>query len=207
MKIAIWGLGGAAKDAFEVYRAKRSWPEQNELVGFLSDWAPAMFSLGDFPFLGGIEWVRQHPDVSLIVAIGNPATRKEVVRRLEIEGAKFGMLVHPTALISHGAMISPGSVFCAYATIGVDAKIGAHAWIAQHCAVGHDTQIADFVSMYPHAVVGGGSTIGEGATFCSGAHVKDHTAVGAWSVVGMQAAVIRNVMPGAMALGVPAKER
>jgi hypothetical protein len=68
----------------------------------------------------------------------------------------------------------------------------------------HDDDVADFVTIAAGVRLGGGTRLARGAYIGSGALIRQHTAIGAWSLVGMGSAVLGDVPPGEVWVGSPA---
>ena len=66
--------------------------------------------------------------------------------------------------------------------------------------------IEDFVSVYPSASISGNVLLEEGVTIGTGARILQGITVGKGSFVGAGAVVTKDVAPGTIVAGVPAKE-
>jgi len=73
------------------------------------------------------------------------------------------------------------------------------------CTVGHDAIIEDFVTLYPGVHVSGNVYLEEGAEIGTGTAIIQGVRVGAWTTVGAGAVVVKDLPPGVVAVGVPAK--
>ena len=82
---------------------------------------------------------------------------------------------------------------------------GAHCQIHYNATVGHDTVLGDFVSVFPGANVAGSVRLGAGSTIGSNAVVLQGITVGAGAFIGAGAVVTRDVDPGCVVTGVPAR--
>ncbi len=74
-----------------------------------------------------------------------------------------------------------------------------------NAAIGHDTVLEDFVAVFPSANVAGSVRLGAGSTIGSNAAVLQGLTVGAGAFVGAGAVVTRDIEPGCVVAGVPAK--
>lgn len=83
--------------------------------------------------------------------------------------------------------------------------MGTHCQIHYNATVGHDTVLEDFVSVFPGANVAGAVRLGAGATVGSNATVLQGITMGAGAFVGAGAVVTRDVEPGRLVTGVPAR--
>jgi UDP-3-O-[3-hydroxymyristoyl] glucosamine N-acyltransferase len=74
--------------------------------------------------LSGINVVKPHQtEEELIISIGNNAIRKKIV---ETNNFRYGVAIHPTAIVSPSAVIGEGTVVMQGVIIQADAIIGKH---------------------------------------------------------------------------------
>jgi UDP-N-acetylglucosamine acyltransferase len=71
--------------------------------------------------------------------------------------------------------------------------------------IGHDCKIQSKVKITSLVQVGGYSTIGFGANIGLSASLHQWTVIGAFSMIGMNSTVTRNIPPGSLALGSPTR--
>jgi len=115
----IYGAGGLGKEiaalVYEINRDKPAW----ELRGFFDDAWPAKSDWYDLPVVGNMEKLKIWEEkISLIVAIGNPQTRKQIIQDLPSERFQFPTLIHPSAVfynrdrinIGEGSIIGAGTI-------------------------------------------------------------------------------------------------
>lgn len=138
----------------------------------------------------------------MIVSIGSNAVRKKVVEKLN---CKFGVAIHPTAVVSPSAEIGEGTVIMAGAIINAGAKIGKHCIINTGASVDHECVVGDYAHIAPHATLCGLVHVGEGTLMGVGSCAIPCIKIGSWSTVGAGSAVVRDVEDGATVIGVPAK--
>ncbi len=117
----------------------------------------------------------------------------------------FAPLVHPRAYVSPMATLGPGVFVGAGAVIGPGAVLGEHVFVNRGVTIGHDTQVGAFARLMPGCNVGGHVRIGSGATIGMGANVIEELDIGIDTVVAVGAVVTRDVPPGVVAGGAPAR--
>ena len=203
--IVIVGAGGFGREiAWLVDDINRDKPTY-DLVGFVDDGASS--TPEGYPVLGGMDrWLSdRRTDVHMICALGDPVTRWKVATRLSAAGYRFATLIHPTVKRSRHVRIAPGGMICADNILTTNIDIGAHALLNLDCTVGHDSKLADFVSMMPGVHISGDVTTEVGAYFGTGAAAINGVRVGAWSVIGAGAVVSADIPPAVIAVGVPAR--
>jgi sugar O-acyltransferase (sialic acid O-acetyltransferase NeuD family) len=203
--LGIVGAGGFGREvawlAEEINKEKPTF----DLVGFIDD--VALSTPEGFPVLGNIDdWVSSgRTDVHLVCALGDSVARWRVATRLSQAGFQFATLVHPTVKRSRYVRIGPGGMICADNVLTTNIEIGAHALLNLDCTVGHDSRLADYVSLMPGVHLSGDVTTDIGAYFGTGAVVINGVRVGAWSVIGAGAVVSSDIPRASIAVGVPAK--
>jgi acetyltransferase-like isoleucine patch superfamily enzyme len=71
--------------------------------------------------------------------------------------------------------------------------------------VEHDCVVGDDAHISPGAVLAGGASVAAGAWVGANATVLPRIEIGAWAVVGAGSTVTRNVAPGLIVVGTPAR--
>jgi sugar O-acyltransferase (sialic acid O-acetyltransferase NeuD family) len=177
-----------------------------EFVGFLDDRADLHGqSLLGYPVLGGVEWAASHPDVEIALGFGHPWTRYRVVQNLRATGSKFATIVPPRAEISPSACIGEGTVIFSGCVISSGAQLGSFVYLNYLSIISHDAQVSDYACIMGHAVISGEVRVGEGAFIGAGAITRQGVSIGDWSLIGAGAAVVGDIPPLCVAVGVPAR--
>jgi sugar O-acyltransferase (sialic acid O-acetyltransferase NeuD family) len=203
--LGIVGAGGFGREvawlADDINQEKPTY----DFVGFIDDGASS--TPEGYPVLGDTDWWISdgRTDVQLVCALGDPVTRWKVATRLSAAGFGFATLIHPTVKRSRHVRIAPGGMICADNILTTNIDIGAHALLNLDCTVGHDSKLAEYVSMMPGVHLSGDVTTDIGAYFGTGAVAINGVRIGAWSVIGAGAVVSSDVPRGMIAVGVPAK--
>jgi sugar O-acyltransferase (sialic acid O-acetyltransferase NeuD family) len=141
-------------------------------------------------------------DTKFVICIGDNKKRKENV--FEILG-NFGIVIHPSSIISKSAFIGVGSVVLASTVINSFVKIGQHCIINTNSTIEHDCILEDFVHVSPGATICGNVSIGCGSHIGAGSVVIPGIKIGSWSVIGAGAVVIDDVPDNATVVGNPAR--
>ncbi len=155
-------------------------------------------------------WEQWQPDPEAPCLMGSIGRSRRAIAQFFAE--KFGIgperyantihpsaVVPPTTQIGRGVHISPGVVVAPYAGLGDFVVLN------RSCSIGHHTALGDYVSINPGVTVSGVCCIGRGVTIGSGATVLDQIAVGEGSVIGAGSVVTKDIPPGVVAYGVPAR--
>jgi sugar O-acyltransferase (sialic acid O-acetyltransferase NeuD family) len=114
-------------------------------------------------------------------------------------------LVDPTAVVPSTADIGHGAYLNAGAVLGSYAVIGCHANVNRSSSIGHDARLSFAAATGPGAVLAGGVVVEAGAFIGAGATVLPEVTIGTGAMVGAGAVVTRDVAPGDVVLGNPAR--
>ncbi len=114
-------------------------------------------------------------------------------------------IVHPAASVCESARLGAGTQVLARAVVAADAVLGAACIVNHAASIDHECVVGDGVHVAPGATVCGLVTIGARAMVGAGAVVLPRLSIGEDAVVGAGAVVTRDVPPGAVVRGSPAR--
>ncbi len=140
-----------------------------------------------------------------VVGIGNPKIRQKVVGELPPETA-FETLVHPSAVLSQWVKVGEGSIICAGCVLTCQIVLGKHCHLNLNTTVGHDCTFGDFCTVAPGCNISGNCTFGNRVDVGTQAAFKQHVEVCDDAVVGMGAAVVKDIREAGTYVGIPAKK-
>lgn len=208
-RLIILGAGALGREVAEAVRASNAVDPTRDLIGFLDD-APEAVDVDGLgaPVLGPLADAKEFTDARFVFAIAsphNPGLRAEVAARLDIDPARFVIVVHPSCSIAPSTRIGEGSVLLAGVVATAAVEIGRHVVVMPNVVFTHDDRIGDFATFGAGALVAGRSTIGSGAYIGAGATVRENVEVGAGALLGMGSVVTRDVPAGEVWAGVPAR--
>lgn len=202
MHLAILGASGHGKVAADAAE-QAGW----QSVVFFDDAWPGRKANGPWAVEGNTKaLLKRLTDFDgVVVAIGN--NRMRALKQAELAAAcgKMVTIIHPLAMVSPHASIGIGSVVFANAVVNACATVGSGVIVNTGAVVEHDCVVGDFAHISPNAVLAGGVTLGPLVWVGSCASIKQLIAVGEASVVGMGAVVTKDVAPGVIVVGNPAK--
>ncbi|MBX3405423.1 MAG: hypothetical protein KF869_01560 [Phycisphaeraceae bacterium] len=198
---------------------------ERTLIGYLDDsespaldiWAAAMRSAGSRwaavgpGRLGRLEEAPGHLAAAgaegwgWVLGIGDLALRRAILHRLAAAPAAGPPVVHPHASVSPTATLGRGVFVGPRAVVHARARVEAHAIINTGAIVEHDCVVGENAHIAPGAAMGGGVTIGPDALVGIGARIVPTLSIGRGAVVGAGAVVVRDVAPGEVVVGVPAR--
>lgn len=145
------------------------------------------------------------PSAPLSVAITDPEARQRLATLLVERGLDPVTLVHPRATIAPETTVGPGCIVLAGAYLSSSVTLGAHVQINYNATIGHDAILGDYATVLPGSHVSGAGHLSEGATVGANAVILQGRTVGADAIVGAGAVVTRDVEPGEVVAGVPAR--
>lgn len=144
-------------------------------------------------------------DYQVLVAVGDPKTRKRIVQKLPPE-TNFATLIHPSAVISQFVEIGEGSIITAGSIITTDIKIGKHAHLNLLTTIGHDCMIGDFFTSAPSVNISGNCIFGECVYFGTNASVRQGINICDNVTIGMGGVVVKNIEEEGVYIGSPVKK-
>ena len=206
-ELVVVGAGGFGREALDVAEAAIAAGATFRTRGVV-DSNPSELSVNRLAARGvellGTEW-RQHLDAEFIIGIGNPDIRSRIAAQIAAAGGRFATIVHPASTIGSSASVGAGVVVCAGVAVSTNVVLEDHVHLNPNATVGHDAVLSRWVSVNPGAIVSGEVRVGEGALIGAGAVVLQGLSVGEHATVGAMACVIRDVPPGTIVKGVPAR--
>ena len=138
-----------------------------------------------------------------MVAVADSRDRYDIIQRLPKE-TQFFTFIHPTALLMKDIEIGEGSFIGAYSILTTNIKIGKHAILNRGNHIGHDCQIGNYFSAMPGAIVSGNVKIYDCVYVGTNASIKEKINICCDVVIGMNAAVVKNIEELGTYVGCPA---
>jgi sugar O-acyltransferase (sialic acid O-acetyltransferase NeuD family) len=140
-----------------------------------------------------------------VVGISAPDVRLRLARVLEELGMTPMTVVHPMAVVAPETRLDPGTLVLGGAYVSSSVLIGPQGQVHYNATVGHDARLGEAVTVLPGANVSGSVTLADRSTVGSGAVVLQGRVVGEGAFVGAGAVVTRDVPPGHVVIGSPAR--
>ena len=189
MKKALFGYGGHAREVMAQMNVK--------LICFVDD---------DYVMEGTRPLSEFNPKkYALMVAVADSKDRFDIVQRLPKE-TQFFTFIHPTALLMKDVEIGEGSFIGAYSILTTNIKIGKHALLNRGNHIGHDCVIGDYFSAMPNAVVGGNVNMKDKVYMGGCSNIREKINISNDVIIGMNAAVVKNIEESGIYIGVPSKK-
>jgi len=204
LKKWIFGAGAHGRITLEVWRS--AFPDAD--FYFIDDNANVQNKIIDgAPVDGGMQFLLKNfsPPDEVIVAMGNNNVRISLGNRLESEGLVLGNAIHTSAVVMKSVKMGGGCMIFAQAVINTNAKIGKHVIINPSVVVEHDSIIEDGVLLGTSVSMGGRVIVEKGAFVGVGTVLAPRIRVGHGTVIGAGSVIVKDIPPGVLAYGVPAR--
>jgi acetyltransferase EpsM len=179
--------------------------------GFLNDFEQCGTTINGLPVLGKIDDATQFLGendiyfVSALLKVKEAYTRSQKIRNLKIPINRFFTIIHPQATISRSSKIGYGTYIGPNVTIMPNSTIGNHCSLRASANVGHDCNVGDFCYMGPNSTLAGRVELEQGVHVGPNACILENTKMGMYSVIGLGAAVIKDLPSFTVAFGNPAR--
>lgn len=199
--LIIHGAGIHALEMAEIVerinRVQPTW----KLLGFLTQGAmegqaPMDRPANGYPVLGLVKDASSYPDC--FFACDN-------ARPVNIPRERLASIIDPSAFVSRTATIGAGCVVYPHCYIGANALLGDRVFVMTGSIINHDDNLADDVIVTSAVSIAGQVTIERGVYLGQSCSIRQCLKIGAGSMVGMGAIVIRDVPPNTLVAGNPAK--
>tara|TARA_R110002096_G_scaffold2178_2_gene11521 strand:+ start:3955 stop:4533 length:579 start_codon:yes stop_codon:yes gene_type:complete len=190
MKLALFGYGGHAREAAcQIDQEVTFFVDDkysNDIAQPISEFDPEEYMM--------------------IVAIADSKDRADIVAKLPKE-TKYFTFIHPSVhIMDDNIEIGHGSFIGANSILTTNIKLGNHTLLNRGNHIGHDSVAGNFFSMMPCAVIGGNVTLGDNVYLGSCSNVREKINVNSNVVIGMNAAVVKDIEESGTYIGVPAKK-
>lgn len=206
--LVILGTGGSAYDILDIVEAINVAVPTWDVVGFLDDARPPGTRHLGLEVLGPLREAAQFRGHAFVNAIGSDKSFRRLPEILASTGLatdRFATIVHPAASVSARVRLGRGVTVNHGVSIGGGSRIGDNVTLCPGCIVGHDATIEDYSIIAPGAVISGCVKIGRGCYIGAQAVIRQCLRIGEQALIGMGAVVVREVAPGMIAVGNPAR--
>jgi len=193
--ILVYGCGGHGKALVDLLRELGNY----NVVGFVDDGVPAGEQILGLPVLGGVEMLSKLRSqgvrlaVNAVGGIGNVAIRAKVFQRLAKAGFVCPAVLHPSAVVEHGASLSPGVQIFPQAYVGSQVQVGFGGIVNTGAIISHDCVLGDLVNISPGAILAGEVRVGDHVLIGMGATLNLRVRVGSGARIGNGATVKSDV--------------
>lgn len=149
-------------------------------------------------------------DRFVVITIANSKVREALIEKLTRDRLNILSVKAPTSILLNNITLGEGSILCHFTHLTSNIKIGKQFQANIYSYVAHDCVIGDYVTFAPRVHCNGNVHIEDHAYIGTGAILKQGTPdkpliIGRGAVVGMGAVVTKNVAPGVVVVGNPAR--
>lgn len=141
----------------------------------------------------------------VIIAVGNPETRKKIVEKLP-DKTKYISMFHSNAIIMEESFIDIGGIITTGSVLTTNIKIGKHSHINLNTTIGHDCIIGDYFTTAPGVNISGECKIGNCVYIGTNASIKNGVEICDNVTIGMGAVVTKNITEEGIYIGNPIKK-
>jgi sugar O-acyltransferase (sialic acid O-acetyltransferase NeuD family) len=199
--LVIIGTGVHALEMAEIVerinRVRKTW----NLLGYISQGKDGTGKkLNRYPVLGPLENLKDFKNAFFVP--DNNAWFKS----LDIPRKRCVSVFDPSAFISRTAKIGAGCVIYPNCYVGLNAKIGDFVFCLSGCVINHDDIIGDRTILASGVTLAGNLRVGEDCYLGQSCTVRQFARIGAGSLVGMGSVVLKDVEPGSVVCGNPARK-
>lgn len=147
-------------------------------------------------------------DCAFLFLIGSETSfsrRRAMIDALGVAENRFATLVDPRAIVSRLASLSPGTVLSSGVTLTANAVLEPHVLVLPQTVIHHDVRIGRCSIVGSHVTIAGGVQIGTGCYIGSASAIRNGISIGDGALIGLGANVVKDVPPGAVMVGNPAR--
>jgi sugar O-acyltransferase (sialic acid O-acetyltransferase NeuD family) len=139
------------------------------------------------------------------IAIGEPATRMQILEKLKSSKLKVRSLISRHAFVSKFAKIGDGCIIAPMCSIQSTALINNNVAVNTAAILGHDVVIEESSVISSQVNLGGGVNIGRESYIGMGALIREGVKIGRNVIIGMGSVVHQDIPDGVIAMGNPAR--
>lgn len=205
-RVVIVGAGGFGREVLDIVEALNRAGASVTFLGFVDDGDVR----DDLLTRRGVAWLGPSSmlptlETGYVIGIGNGAIRRRLDEAFLAGGCRPTRLIHPLASFGSDVRFGDGIIMAAGSRITTNIGLGRHVQLHVNSTVGHDSELHDYVSVYPGATISGNVVLERGVTIGTGANVLPGCRVGEGAYVGAGAVVTADVAPRSTVVGVPAR--
>lgn len=203
-QFVLVGGGGLARELAGWFQLNANASTENTR-GYLACQEDSTMEAYGLPWLGSTKDFKALPNDRMVLAIGEPAIKAEVISQLALDPSRFVTLVHSSAIVHPTATLGHGVIICPLSAVSADAVVENFVTVNLLCTIGHDVQLGAYSTLSAHVDLTGLAQVAVGVFFGSGARVLPGITIGGNARIGAGATVMRNVLQGATVYTTPAK--
>ncbi len=204
MILGIYGASGLGREVEIIARKINEIENRWDNIIFIDD-NESITEVVGIPSYSFIKAKSMYPNLEITIAIGEPRTREDVYNKVAKDGIKLATLVHPGVYIDRTTTVGAGTTICEGVTITSGVIIHENVYIQPHAVIGHDIRIGKHSVIGSNSEIGGANEIGERVFVGFMVGTLQGLTIGDDSEISAGSIVFRNVEPGMIVMGNPAR--
>jgi len=142
----------------------------------------------------------------VIVAIGNPLDRFNMVSKLP-KNTVFFTFIHKSAqILDNGINIGEGSIICAGCILTTNIQIGNHCHLNLQTTIGHDCIIDDYFTTAPGVKISGNCNIGSKVYVGTNTSIREKINICDDVNIGLNSGIVKHISESGTYVGTPVKK-
>ena len=205
MVLGVYGAGGNGKILVDLAETVNMFKQRWQEIVFIDDVIGVSESYRKrvYTFEEAIT-AYDSDEIEFAVSVGDPADRELLYRRIKDNGYYLATIIHPHSNISPSLIAGEGLIV-ANGFIGSDVTLGDNVAVGYMALIGHDTCVKSNTMISAGVFIAGHCSVEEKVYIGPAAAIRDRLRIGTASVIGMNAAVYKDVPAHTTAIGNPAK--
>lgn len=206
-KIVIYGSGGFAREVAHLIEDINEENIEWQVVGYLDDnESNHGLIINDLPVLGGAEWLKNRDEIYVALGIASPVAKKSIVEKLKnYTNVSYPILIHPSVKISRFNQLGEGTIICEGTILTTNIILDNFVIVNLNCTIGHDVHVKNYSTILPNSSISGNVVFEECVDFGTNATIIQGITIGAGTIVGAGAVVVKDLPAHCTAVGTPAK--
>jgi sugar O-acyltransferase (sialic acid O-acetyltransferase NeuD family) len=132
--------------------------------------------------------------------------RQTIIDALQIPEERYARVSHLRASVSGYARLGHGTVLYPGVIVTSNAVLGNHVMVLPNSVIHHDVTIGACSIIGSNVTISGSVKIGRGCYVGSASSIRNGISIGDGALIGMAANVVKDVPPGAVMVGNPARQ-
>jgi len=142
----------------------------------------------------------------VVIGIAAPQIKKVIHEKLKDKGFSFPSFISKNTWLSDKVSVGEGVIIYPGVAINYETVVEDFVIMNMNCAIGHNCHISKYCALAPGVNLAGFTKIEECADVGIGVSTKQNILIGANAIIGGQSMLVKDVLPGSIVAGVPAKK-
>ena len=207
--IAIYGAGGYGREVACLISAINGVKKEWNLIGFFDDGLPVGHKNEYGTIIGGISELNNYShQLSIAMAIANPATLQSIVKKITNPAIEFPNIIAPDILFfdENTVSIGHGNIIGFKSSISCNVNMGSFNRLNTSVFMGHDVIVGNFNMFNPSTRISGEVSIGDCNLFGVSSIVLQQKKIGNHTTIGANSVIIKKTKDNTTYIGNPAIE-